>query len=75
MSRGFCTVGNFPYKIRTVFASKYKSPGLIFRGAIKRRDFYVTSLGGLYLEGLIHGGTYVFGILRHFKFEYYILAG
>ena len=29
--------------------------GLIFGGAIKRRVFCVTSLGGLYLEGLIHG--------------------
>ena len=32
--------------------------GLIFGGAIKRRVFCVTSLGGLYLEGLIHGGAY-----------------
>ena len=32
--------------------------GLIFGGVIKRRVFCVTSLGGLYLEGLIHGGAY-----------------
>ena len=32
--------------------------GLVFGGAISRRVFCVTSLGGLYLEGLI------FGILR-----------
>ena len=32
--------------------------GLIFGGAIKRRVFCVTSLGGLYMDGLI------FGILR-----------
>ena len=32
--------------------------GLIFGGAISRKVFCVTSLGGLYLEGLI------FGILR-----------
>ena len=32
--------------------------GLIFGGAIKRRVFCVTSLGGLYLEGVIHGGAY-----------------
>ena len=32
--------------------------GLIFGGAIKRRVFCVTNLGGLYLEGLIHGGAY-----------------
>ena len=33
--------------------------GLIFGGAIYLRVFWVTSLGGLYLEGLI------FGILRY----------
>ena len=39
--------------------SKNKPPAeLIFGGAIERRVFCVTSLGGLYLEGLIHGGTY-----------------
>ena len=32
--------------------------GLIFGGAISRKVFCVTSLGGLYLEGLIHGGAY-----------------
>ena len=32
--------------------------GLIFGGAISRKVFWVTSLGGLYLEGLIHGGAY-----------------
>ena len=38
---------------------KYKPPGgLIFWGAISRRVFCVTSLGVLYMEGL------VFGILR-----------
>ena len=31
--------------------------GLIFGGAIKRSIFCVTSLGGVYLEGLIHGGA------------------
>ena len=36
-----------------------KAPaGLTFEGAIYRRVFCVTSLGGLYLEGLIHGGAY-----------------
>ena len=40
--------------------SKYKPPGgLTFGGAIQRRVFCVTSLGGLYMEGLI------FGILRY----------
>ena len=40
--------------------SKNKPPaGLIFGGAIERRVFCVTSLGGLYMEGLI------FGILRY----------
>ena len=39
--------------------SKYNRPGrLIFGGAIQRRVFRVTSFGGLYLEGLIHGGAY-----------------
>ena len=43
--------------------SKYKPPrggggGLKFGGAIERRVFCVTSLGGLYLEGLINGGAY-----------------
>ena len=32
--------------------------GLIFGGAILRRVFCVSGLGGLYLEGLIHGGAY-----------------
>ena len=32
--------------------------GLIFRGAIYWRVFCVTSLGGSYLEWLIHGGAY-----------------
>ena len=37
-----------------VVISKYKPlRGLIFGGAIKRRVFCVTNLGGLYLEGLI----------------------
>ena len=32
--------------------------GLIFGGVIQWRVFCVTSLGGLYLEGLIHGRAY-----------------
>ena len=32
--------------------------GLYFGGEIYRRVFCVTSLGGLYLEGFIHGGAY-----------------
>ena len=32
--------------------------GLIFGGAILLMVFCVTGLGGLYLEGLIHGGAY-----------------
>ena len=31
---------------------------LIFEGVILRKVFCVTSLGGLYLEELIHGGAY-----------------
>ena len=41
----FVFEGNFPSK---------RPRGLIFGGAILRRVFCVTSLGGLYLEGLIH---------------------
>ena len=37
--------------------SKYKPPRALYR-AIKRRVFCITSLEGLYLEGLIHGGAY-----------------
>ena len=48
----FVFEGNFPST----------SPrGLIFGGAIKRRVFCVTGLGGLYLEGLS------FGVLRYFN--------
>ena len=32
--------------------------GLILGGAILRKVFCVTSLGCLYLEGIIHGGAY-----------------
>ena len=46
----FVFEGNFP--------SKSAPGGLIFGGAILRRVFCVTSLGSLYLEGLIHGGAY-----------------
>ena len=42
--------------------------GLIFRGAIERRVFCVTSLGGLYLEELIHGGAY----FRNFTVPYFM---
>ena len=41
--------------------SEYKThEGLVFGGAIYRRVFCVTNLGGLYLylEGHIHGGAY-----------------
>ena len=53
-----------------VFPSKCKSPGAyIWRGDLTE-GFLRYEFGGL-----IHGGTYVFGILRYFKFEYYVLAG
>ena len=37
---------------------------------IYRRDLGVTILGGLYLEGLIHGGAFlrIFTVERKFKF-------
>ena len=40
--------------------SEYKTQGLVFGGAIYRRVFCATNLGGLYLylEGRIHGGAY-----------------
>ena len=41
--------------------------GLIFGGAILRRVFCVISLGGLYLEGLRHGGAY----FRNFTVAYF----
>ena len=48
----FCFVfeGNFQVQIPLP-----AGVGVIFRGAIKRRVLCVASLGGLYLEGLIHG--------------------
>ena len=47
----FVFEGNFP---------STSPKGLIFGGAIQRRVFCVTGLGGLYmyLEGFIHGGAY-----------------
>ena len=50
------TVFALPY-LRAIF--QVQAPGgLIFGGTIKRRVFCITSLGGLYLEGLMHGGAY-----------------
>ena len=44
----------FALHLRSIF--QVQAPGgLIFGGAIKRRVFCVTGLGGLYLEGLIFG--------------------
>ena len=45
----------------SVFESNFQvqaSRGAIFGGAIEQKVFCVMSLGGLYLEGLIHGGAY-----------------
>ena len=55
----FVFEGNFP--------SKSPPGGLYFGGAILRRVFCVTSLGGLYLEGRMHGGAY----FRNFTVYYY----
>ena len=46
----FVFEGNFPIS----------SPqgAYIWRGDLTEKVFYVTGLGGLYLEGLIHGGAY-----------------
>ena len=47
----------FTLYLRAIF--QVQAPGgLIFGGAIQRTVFCVTGLGGLYLEGLIHGGAY-----------------
>ena len=46
----FVFEGNFP--------STSSLGWIIFGGAIGRRVFCVTGFGGLYLEGLIHGGAY-----------------
>ena len=45
--------------LRPIFQVQAPARGrLIFGGAISRRVFCVTGLGGLYLEGFIHGGAY-----------------
>ena len=53
----------FVVNLRAIF--KYKPPeAYIWRGDLTE-GFCVTSLeGGLYVEGLVHGGAYIFGILR-----------
>ena len=61
LGRKFTVFVCFTLHLRAV--SQFKPPpggggGLIFGGAIQRRVFCVTSLRGLYLEGLIHGGAY-----------------
>ena len=50
--------------------------GLIFGGATLQ-DFFVTSLGGLYLEGLIHGGAYFRKCLRlrNFAWDFFFWGG
>ena len=58
VGRKFTVFALFTLYLRAI--SKYEPPGgLIFGGATYRRVLCVTSLGGLYLEGLI------FGILRY----------
>ena len=46
-----------------VFEGNFPRGAYIWRGDLTE-DFCVTGLGGLYLEGLKHGGAY-FGILRY----------
>ena len=51
----------FTLYLRAIFQVQApRGGGLIFGGAIERRVFCVTGLGGLYMEELI------FGILRYF---------
>ena len=52
--------------------------GLIFGGVIERKVFRVTGLGGLFLEGLIHGVAYfrnftVFPLRKCFFLIYVVL--
>ena len=65
----------FTLYLRAIF--QVQAPGgLIFGGATQRRVFCVTGLGGLYLEGLIHGGAYFRNFtvyLNNFFFEYNFL--
>ena len=56
----FVFEGNFP---------STSSMGLIFTGAIERRVFCVTGFGGLYLEGLLHGGAYFRNFTVYCKFK------
>ena len=59
LERKFTVFLCFTFYLRAI--SKYNPPGgLIFGGAISNGGgfFCVKSLGGLYLEGLIHGGAY-----------------
>ena len=60
----------FSLYLRAIF--QVQAPGgLIFGGAIERTVFCFTSLGGLYLEGLIHGGAYFrnFTVIYIFQIE------
>ena len=55
----FCTViALFYFVSESNFQVQAPGAYIIFGGAILRRFFCDTSLGDLYLEGLIHGGTY-----------------
>ena len=58
----------FTLYLRTM--SKYKPPGGLYsegRFHVHGRVFFVTSLRGLYLEGLIHGGG---GYFRNFRVSF-----
>ena len=59
----FVFEGNFP-------STSPQGGGLIFGWAISRRAFCVTGLGGLYLEGLAHGGPY----FRNFTVNYIMMG-
>ena len=54
----------FTLYLRAIF--QLQAPGvLIFGGAIKRRVFYVTSLGSLYMEGPIFGILWYLNFITH----------
>ena len=56
VGRKFTVFGLFYFAFEDNFQVQAPS-GLVFGGAIQRRVFCLTSLKGLYLEGLIHGGA------------------
>ena len=57
VGRKFTFFALFYFVFEGTFPSTSPRGAYIWRGDLTE-GFYVTSLGGLYLEGLIHGGAY-----------------